>query len=76
MKTTTTSILRKELSKYIEQVIESNETVLVNRRDDGAVIISLKEYTRLTTLQRVPAEDLGSLPAKNAKYHEIDLDEI
>lgn len=82
MKTTTISILRKEIKSYIDGVIINNDTVLVNKGADGAVIISLSEYNRLvgnqTTRGRnmVPAQLLNAMPNPKDKYVDVNIEDL
>lgn len=46
---TTISNFRKDIKKYLDDVITNFETIIINRGDDKAVvIISLDEYNALT----------------------------
>jgi antitoxin YefM len=46
--TTTLSDFRKDIKKYLDQVMQSFETLIINRgKDSGIVIISLDEYNAL-----------------------------
>ena len=48
MLTTTLSDFRKDIKKYLDQVTQSFETLIINRgKDSGIVIISLDEYNAL-----------------------------
>ena len=48
MLTTTLSDFRKDIKKYLDQVMQSFETLIINRgKDSGIVIISLDEYNAL-----------------------------
>ena len=38
------SLLRKNLKKILDSVVDDQETVIINRGDQNAVIISLEEY--------------------------------
>jgi len=52
MLTTTISNFRKDIKKYLDNVTENFETLIINRgKDTGVVIISLDEYNSLTTTQ-------------------------
>jgi antitoxin YefM len=49
---TTISNFRKDIKKYLDDVITNFETIIINRGDDKAVvIISLDEYNALTATQ-------------------------
>jgi antitoxin YefM len=52
MITTTISDFRKDIKKYLDDVSENFETLIINRgKDSGVVVISLKEYNSLHTTQ-------------------------
>ena len=52
MLTTTISDFRKDIKKYLDNVTENFETLIINRgRDNGVVIISLEEYNSLRATQ-------------------------
>lgn len=49
MLTTTISEFRKDIKKYLDQVTEGYDTLILNRgKDSGVVIMSLEEYNSLT----------------------------
>ena len=49
MLTTTISDFRKDIKKYLDQVIENFDTLIINRgKDNGVVIMSLHEYNSLS----------------------------
>ena len=48
MLTTTISDFRKDIKRYLEQVTENFETLIINRgKDRGVVLMSLDEYNSL-----------------------------
>jgi antitoxin YefM len=48
MLTTTISDFRKDIKKYLDNVTENFETLIINRgKDNGVVIISLDEFKSL-----------------------------
>lgn len=50
MLTTTLSDFRKEIKRYLDNVTENFETLIINRgKDTGVVIMSLEEYNSLRT---------------------------
>ena len=52
MITTTISDFRKDIKKYLDDVSENFETLIINRgKDSGVVVISLKEYNSLHATQ-------------------------
>ncbi len=65
MLTTSISDFRKDIKKYLDNVTENFETLIINRgKDSGVVVISLDEYNSLNATQR----ELSS------KINEIRLD--
>jgi len=52
MVTTTISDFRKDIKKYLDDVCENFETLIINRgKDSGVVVISLSEYNSLCATQ-------------------------
>ena len=52
MLTTTISDFRKDIKRYLDNVVENFETLIINRRkDSGVVIMSLDEYNSLSATQ-------------------------
>ena len=52
MLTTTISDFRKNVKKYLDNVTENFETLIINRgKDNGVVVISLDEYNSLCATQ-------------------------
>ena len=52
MLTTSISDFRKDIKKYLDNVTENFETLIINRgKDSGVVIISLDEYNSLKATQ-------------------------
>lgn len=52
MITTSISDFRRDIKKYLDQVTENLETLIINRgKDRGIVIMSLEEYNSLNATQ-------------------------
>ena len=52
MLTTSISDFRKDMKKYLDNVTENFETLIINRgKDSGVVVISLDEYNSLNATQ-------------------------
>ena len=52
MMTTSISNFRKDIKKYLDNVSENFETLIINRgKDNGVVVISLDEYNSMKTTQ-------------------------
>jgi antitoxin YefM len=50
--TTSISDFRKDIKKYLDNVSENFETLIINRgKDNGVVVISLDEYNSMKTTQ-------------------------
>lgn len=47
MKTTTISNLRANIKEYVDGVIDGGSTLLINRGNTGAILMSLDEYNSL-----------------------------
>lgn len=59
MLTTSISDFRKNIKKYLDNVTDNFETLIINRgKDSGVVVISLDEYNSLNTTQH----ELSSRP--------------
>ena len=79
MVTTTISDFRKSIKGYINSVIESNEPVLINRGNQGAVLISLKEYNAIARTASVLTSPVGRdvlEGAKKKEFIEVDFDSL
>ena len=52
MLTTSISDFRKDIKKYLDNVTQNFETLIINRgKDSGVVVISLEEYNSLNATQ-------------------------
>ena len=52
MLTTTISDFRKDIKRYLDEVTQNFETLIINRgKDNGVVIMSLAEYNSLRATQ-------------------------
>ena len=79
MLTTTISDFRKSIKGYIDSVIENNEPVLINRGQQGAVLVSLDEYNAMTRTASVLMSGLGTdvmAAAKKQEFIEVDIDSL
>lgn len=79
MITTTISDFRKSIKLYVDEVISSNEPVLINRGRNGAVLVSLDEYNVLaktaSVLQAEVGRDVVQAAQKN-EFVEVDIDSL
>lgn len=79
MVTTTITDFRKSIKSYIDSVIENNEPVLINRGQQGAVIVSLDEYNALARTASVLTTHVGAKvleAAKKQEFIEVDIDSL
>ena len=79
MITTTISDFRKSIKDYIDTVIVSNEPVLINRGQNGAVLVSLEEYNALARTASVLNSPTGAGILKSAnenEFVEVDIDSL
>jgi len=77
MKTTTISILRSNIKSYVDAVINNDETVLVNKGADGAVIISLAAYNKLIKeSSKNQIQQSSPTFRKNDYYVDVNIDQL
>lgn len=79
MKTATISSFRKSIKSYIDSVVADNEPVLINRGEQGVVLVSLEEYNSLARTAAVLNSSLvGEVlkSAKEQKFVEVDIDSL
>ena len=83
MTTTTISEFRANAKKYIDNVISDNGTLIINRGNTAAVLISLEEYKSIKTTERVLASQVvidnltnGIEQCNNGQSIEVDIDSL
>ena len=79
MVTTTISGFRKSIKNYVDSVIENNEPVLINRGQQGAVLVSLNEYNALARTASVLTSNTGAVildAAKKQNFVEVDINSL
>jgi antitoxin YefM len=79
MVTTTISDFRKSIKTYVDSVITSNEPVLINRGNQGAVLVSLDEYNSIVRTASILSSQVGQDvldAAKNQEFIEVDIDSL
>lgn len=79
MVTTTISSFRKSIKNYVDSVIENNEPVLINRGQQGAVLVSLNEYNALARTASVLTSNTGAVildAAKKQNFVEVDINSL
>lgn len=83
MTTTTISEFRANAKKYIDNVISDNGTLIINRGNTAAVLISLEEYNSIKATESVLASQVvtdnltnGVEQCKNRQSIEVDIDSL
>ncbi|MBO7510605.1 MAG: type II toxin-antitoxin system Phd/YefM family antitoxin [Bacteroidales bacterium] len=79
MVTTTITDFRKSIKGYIDSVIASNEPVLINRGQQGAVLVSLDEYNAMVRTASVLSSRFGPDvldAARRQEFIEVDIDSL
>lgn len=83
MTTTTISEFRANAKKYIDSIINDNGTLIINRGNTAAVLISLDEYNSIKATESVLAsqtvtDDLTKSIEqwKNGQSVEVDIDSL
>lgn len=79
MLTTTISDFRKSIKGYIDSVIENNEPVLINRGQQGAVLVSFDEYNAMVRTASVLTSQIGAdvlESVKKQEFIEVDIDSL
>jgi antitoxin YefM len=83
MTTTTISEFRANAKKYIDNVISDNGTLIINRGNTAAVLISLEEYNSIKATESVLASQVvtdnltnGIEHWKNGQSIEVDIDSL
>lgn len=83
MTVTTISDFRANIKLYVDQVIRDSSSLIINRGNNAAVLMSLDEYNSIKATERVLAsttladnvrEGLGALSTKEGI--EVSLDEL
>ncbi len=79
MVTTTITDFRKSIKGYIDSVIASNEPVLINRGQQGAVLVSLDEYNAMVRTASVLSSRFSPDvldAARKQEFIEVDIDSL
>jgi len=83
MNTTTISDFRSNIKKFVDTVINENGTLLINRGNTGAVLISLDEYNAICATERILFNDELNRAVSNAIAEEnagkcitVDFDQL
>lgn len=83
MRVTTISDFRANVRSYVDDVIKNSGSVLINRGNTAAVLISLDEYNSIKSTERImDSEKLSSRveegldELKEKKGIEVDINEL
>lgn len=83
MTTTTISDFRANAKQYIDSVINDNGTLLINRGNTAAVLISLDEYNSIKETESIMASSVASKEVTagveqwmNGESIEVDIDSL
>lgn len=83
MTTTTISDFRANAKQYIDSIINDNGTLLINRGNTAAVLISLEEYNSIKATERILTSPevsrevaTGVEQWMNGESIEIDIDSL
>ena len=83
MKTTSVSDFRTNLKRYLDAVIFDSDSVVINRGNTGAVLISLEEYNTIKgTASNLASERMGRAiqtgmeEIANGEVEEVDIDSL
>lgn len=83
MKATSVSDFRTNLKHYLDAVIYDLDSVVINRGNTGAVLISLEEYNSIKGTESILASDrLNSAVSRGVEeiasgnYVEVDIDAL
>ena len=75
MKTTSVSDFRANMKRYLDAVIFDSDSVIINRGNTGAVLISLEEYNAIKSTESILASEAMS-QSLNAGLEEISRGEV
>ncbi|MGN1220705.1 MAG: type II toxin-antitoxin system Phd/YefM family antitoxin [Candidatus Cryptobacteroides sp.] len=79
MITTKISSFRQKIKAYVDLVISNNEPVLINRGEQGVVLVSLEEYNALAKTASILNSRIGAQVAKSIEkqeFVEVDIDSL
>ena len=83
MKATSVSDFRTNMKRYLDAVILDSESVVINRGNTGAVLISLEEYNSIKGTESILASDRISRSVQKGleeiargEVEEVDIDEL
>ncbi|MBO6306863.1 MAG: type II toxin-antitoxin system Phd/YefM family antitoxin [Paludibacteraceae bacterium] len=83
MKTTNVSDFRTNMKRYLDAVIYDLDSVVINRGNTGAVLISLDEYNSIKGTQAILASERmmrsiqsGLEDVAKGRVEEVDIDTL
>lgn len=79
MITTKLSAFRQKVKTYVDLVISSNEPVLINRGEQGVVLVTLEEYNALAKTASILSSTIGAQVVKSIEkqeFVEVDIDSL
>ena len=83
MKTTSVSDFRTNMKRYLDAVIYDSDSVVINRGNTGAVLISLDEYNSIKGTEPILASEKMTLSIQDGlkdiaegKVEEVDIDSL
>ena len=83
MKTTSVTEFRANIKRYLDAVIRDSDSVVINRGNTGAVLISLEEYNSIKNTEAIlrserlnAAVQQGLVDFAKGDYQEVDIDSL
>lgn len=83
MKTTSVSDFRNNMKRYLDAVILDSDSVVINRGNTGAVLISLEEYNSIKGTEFLLSSErmnqsiqAGMEEIAKGQVEEVDIDEL
>ena len=83
MKTTSVSDFRTNMKRYLDAVIFDSDSVIINRGNTSAVLISLEEYNSIKGTESILASErmgraiqTGMEEIANGEVEEVDIDSL
>ena len=83
MKTTSVTDFRANIKKYLDAVIMNYDSVVINRGNTGAILISLEEYNSIKGTEHIMQSDRleasvqrGLEEISKGYFVEVDIDSL
>ena len=79
MQTTSVSDFRANIKRYLDAVIQNDDSVVINRGNTGAVLISLDEFNSIRSTEAILASEKTQAALKQGledfeKGHFVEVD--